>query len=109
MCVGGRFTADPPIGWEGGATDRERAARLGLLAAFRNLRLQLAAVLPIIEHAKTVRALDAFERLLDCPDLQAHIGRSRMASSHSAALIDADHLERLLRRLGEVQTRNGEQ
>ncbi len=60
-------------------SDRERAARLGLLAAFRNLRLQLAAVLPIIDHAKTVCALDAFERLLYCPDLQVHIGRSRAA------------------------------
>jgi len=70
-----RVTADPPVGGEGGVTDRERAVRRGLLAAFRNLRLQLAAVLPILEHAKT----GAFERLLDCPDLQVHIGRSRAA------------------------------
>ncbi len=78
MCRG-RVTADPPVGREGGVTDRERAARRGLLAAFRNLRLQLAAVLPILEQGKTVQALDAFERLLDCPDLQVHIGRSRAA------------------------------
>ncbi len=75
MCRVG-LTSDPPVGGEG-ATDRERAARLGLLAAFRNLRLQLSAVLPIIDRVKIVWALDAFERLLDCPDLQVHIGRSR--------------------------------
>ena len=74
-----RAGSDPGVGVGDRHGERERAARLGLLAAFRNLRLQLSAVLPIIDRARIVWALDAFERLLDCPDLQVHIGRSRAA------------------------------
>lgn len=72
-----RVASDPAVGGGCRLRERERAVRRGLLVAFRNLRLQLAAEIPDLR--KTIRPLDCFERLLHCPDLQAHIGRSRAA------------------------------